>query len=77
VRKLASQCLTLEDEAEGKSGLRPSRLRLKARQSSESEPVTPLADDLPGRVQSSADDIVGQAFICQENDLGSNHITIR
>ena len=77
MRKLASQCLTLEDEAEGKSGLRPSRLRLKARQSSESESLTPLANDLPGRVQSSGDDIVGPAFICQENDLGSNHITIR
>lgn len=47
---------------------------LKAPQSSQSEPFTPLAEDLPGRVQSGRDETVGQAFICEENDLGADHI---
>jgi hypothetical protein len=64
MRKFAGQSLNLNDEAGGKAGFTPaSRLRLKARESSQSESLTPLADDLPGRVQPSGDDIVGQALI--------------
>ena len=62
----------------GKAGFASaSRLSPKARQSSESESLAPLADDLTGRVQSCGDDIVGQAFIGEENDFGPDDITIR
>jgi hypothetical protein len=62
----------------GKAGFTPaSRLRLKARQSGQSESLAPLADDLTGRVQSGSDDVVGQAFIGEKNDFGPDHITIR
>jgi hypothetical protein len=44
VRKLAGECLNLNDETGGKAGFTPaSRLRLKARQSGKGESLTPLA----------------------------------
>jgi hypothetical protein len=77
-RKLTSKRLNLNNEAGGKSGLYArSRLRLKARPSGEGESLAPLADDLSRCIQSSCDDIVGQPFIREKDDLGANHITIR
>jgi len=62
----------------GKAGFTPaSRLRLKARQSGQSESLTPLADDLTGRVEPGGDDIVAQSLIGEENDFGPDHIAIR
>lgn len=47
MRQLAGQCLNLNDENGGKAGFTPgSTLRLKARQSGQSESLAPLADDL-------------------------------
>jgi hypothetical protein len=50
VRKLAGECLNLNDETGGKAGLTPaSRLRLKTRQSGKGASLTPLADNLTRR----------------------------
>src|SRR6266478_2000017 len=60
------------------AGLTPaSRLSLQAGHSGESKSLTPLADDLTRRVQLGCDDVVGQAFIGEKDDLGANHIAIR
>ena len=78
VRKLAGECLNLNDEIGGKTGLTPaSRLRLKARQSGKGESLTPLADNLTRRIQSGCDHVIGEALICEEDDFGADHITIR
>ena len=62
----------------GKAGLTPaSRLRLKARQSGKGESLTPLADNLTRHIQPGRDHVVGESFICKEDDFGADHITIR
>jgi hypothetical protein len=37
----------------------------------------PLADDLARRVETSSDDVIGQALACQEHNLGPDDIAIR
>jgi hypothetical protein len=75
--KLTSQGLNLNDEGR-KAGFTPApRLRLKARQSSKGEPFAPFADNLTRRIQSGSDDIIGQAFVCEEDNFGSNHVAVR
>ena len=49
----------------------------QARQSGQGKPLAPLADDLARRIEPSRDEVVGQAFISKEDDLGAHHITIR
>jgi hypothetical protein len=77
VRELAGEGLNLNDEAGGESGLyaRLEAVPREAQQSSKSESF-PFADDLPGRVRSGRDEIVGQAFICEEHDLSSDDVAI-
>ena len=78
IRKLAGECLYLNDETGGKAGLTPaSRLRLKTRQSGKGESLTPLADNLTRRIQPRADHVIGESFICEEDDFGADYITIR
>ena len=78
MREFTGKSLNLDGETGGKAGFTPaSRLRVKARQSGKSESLAPLADDLARRVQPGSDDIVGEAFIGEENDFGTDHITIR
>ena len=79
MRKLAGECLNLNDETGGgKAGLTPSsRLRLKARQSGNGESLTPFADNLTRRIQPRSDHVIGQSFICEKDDFGADHITIR
>ena len=51
--------------------------RLKTLQASQGESFTPLAYDLPGRIQAGCDDIIGQTFIGEQDDLGSDDVTVR
>ena len=78
IRKLAGDCLYLNDEAGGKAGLTPaSRLRLKTMQSGKGKSLTPLTDNLTRRIQPQGDHVIGESFICEEDDFGPDHITIR
>ena len=78
VGEFTSKCLHLDDETEGKAGFTPaSGLRLQAGQSGKSKSLAPLADDLARRIESGGDEVVGQALIGKEDDLGADHITIR
>lgn len=54
-----------------------ARLRLKAWQASQGESFTPLAYDLPGCIQPGCDDIIGQTFIGEQDDLGTDDVTVR
>jgi len=57
--KFAGQGLNLDHDAGGKAGWPPApRFLLKARQAGQAEALAPLADDLPGRTQAGADEIV-------------------
>jgi hypothetical protein len=59
-------------------GLVPAtRLRLKTWQPRQGESFTPLAYDLPWRIQPGCDDIIGQTFIGEEDDLGADDVTVR
>ena len=61
----------------GKAGLTPaSRLRLKTRQSGKGESLTPLANNLTRRIQPRGDHVIGESFICEEDDFGADHITV-
>ena len=53
------------------------RLSLQAGKPREGESLAPLADNLARRVEPGSDEVVGQAFIGKEDDLGANHVTIR
>lgn len=73
-----AKALTWTTRLGGKAGFTPaSRLRLKAWHAGKSESLAPLTDDLTRRIQTSRDDFVGQSLICQKDDLGAYHITIR
>jgi hypothetical protein len=54
-----------------------SRLFLQAGQTLFEEALTPLADDLAGRVQTRRDLVVGQTVGGIQDNPGSHHITIR
>jgi hypothetical protein len=51
--------------------------RLKTWQASQGESFTPLAYDLPGRIQPGCDDIIGQTFIGEQDNLGADNVTVR
>jgi hypothetical protein len=51
--------------------------RLKTWQASQGESFTPLAYDLPGRIQTGCDDIIGQTFIGEQDNLGADNVTVR
>jgi hypothetical protein len=40
------------------------------------EALSPLAYDLPRRIQARGDDVVAQPLASQEDDLGSDHVAI-
>jgi hypothetical protein len=62
----------------GKAGWTPaSRLLIQTGQSVSEEAVAPLADDLARRIEPGRDDIIPEAFGCQQHDLGANDVTIR
>ena len=78
MREFTGKRFNLDDETGGKAGFTPAAgLRLKARHAGERESLPPLADDLSRRIQAGRDDIIGQPFIGEKDDLGPNHITIR
>jgi hypothetical protein len=78
VRKLAGQYLNLHDEAGGKSGPYAGLEAEPPGRACGREQITcATCDDQTRRVQSGCDDITGQAFICEKDDLGANHIAIR
>ncbi|HMF90117.1 MAG TPA: hypothetical protein VKL40_05700 [Candidatus Angelobacter sp.] len=54
-----------------------TRLRLKTWQASQGESFTPLAYDLAGRIQPGCDDIVGKTFPGEQDDLGTDDVTVR
>jgi hypothetical protein len=53
-----------------------SRLRFKTWQASQSESFTPLAYDLPGHIQPGCDDIIGKTFVGEQDDLGTDDVTV-
>jgi len=62
----------------GKAGWAPAaRLLVEAREAVLKEAMTPLADDLPWRIQARADLVITEAGGSQEHDLGADDITIR
>jgi hypothetical protein len=70
--------LTWTTRLGGKAGLAPAAwLTLQAGQTSESEPLPPLANDLAGRVEAGGDDVVGKSIGRHENDSGADDVTIR
>jgi hypothetical protein len=52
-------------------------LLFESRQALFMEALTPLADDLPRRIEPRGDDVVGEALGGIEDDLGTDHIPIR
>jgi len=54
-----------------------ARLRVKTWQASQGESFTPLAYDLPGRIQPGCDDIIGQTFIGEQDNFGTDDVTVR
>ena len=62
----------------GKAGLAPAAgLALEAGQTGQAESLAPLADDLAWSIESGGDDIVGETLGSEEDNLGTNNITIR
>ena len=39
--------------------------------------LTPLANNLTRRIQPGRDHVIGESFLCEEDDFGADHITIR
>jgi hypothetical protein len=62
----------------GKAG-RPATpgLFVEPREAPEAEPLAPLADDLPGRVEAVRNDVIAEPLGCEEDDLGTDDIPIR
>jgi hypothetical protein len=78
LRPSSGACSYLDDEIGGKAGLAPaSRFVLKAGQAGQAKSLAPFADDLARRIEPGSDQIVGEALGCNEDDLGTNDITIR
>ena len=70
--------LTWTTRLGGKAGLVPAaRLRVKTWQASQGESFTPLAYDLPGRIQPGCNGIIGQTCIGEQDNLGPDDVTIR
>jgi hypothetical protein len=62
----------------GKAGWTPAaRLLIEAREAVLKETMTPLADNLAGRIQARADLVIAEAAGREEHDLGTNDIPIR
>ena len=53
-----------------------ARVIFEATQSVSVETLPPLADDLAGRIQASANGIIGQSLAGQQHDLGPDHVAI-
>ena len=72
-------CLSLKRRGRGEErALLPAAgLGLKTWQAGQGESFTPLAYDLPGRIQPGCDDIIGQTFIGEQDDFGADNVTIR
>jgi len=60
-----------------RSLLPAARLRLETWQASQGESFTPLAYDLAGRIQAGCDDIIGKTFAGEQDDLGTDDVTVR
>ena len=75
---LTGQPLNLDDDAGGKAGWAPAAgLFVQPGEAFEEEPVPPLADDLPRRIEAGGDHIVPDVLGGEQDDLGANHVTIR
>ena len=73
-----ASALTWTTRLGGKAGLTPAaRLSLQARQSGQGKSLAPLADDLARCIEFGGDEVIGQAFIGKQDDLGADDITIR
>ena len=60
-----------------RSLLPAARSRLETWQASQGESFTPLAYDLAGRIQAGCDDIIGKTFAGEQDDLGTDDVTVR
>jgi hypothetical protein len=62
----------------GKAG-RPATpgLFVEPREAPETEPLAPLADDLPGRIEAVRNDVIAEPRGSQEDNLGADDIPIR
>jgi hypothetical protein len=62
----------------GKAGRSPAaRLFVESGEAVLEEAMSPLADDLSGRVQPRADGVVAEAECGKKHDLGPDDVTIR
>ena len=61
----------------GKPDLRPPRCSFSRSGKRTSKSLTPFADDLARCIETGSDHIVGQAGGCEQDDPGTNDITIR
>jgi hypothetical protein len=62
----------------GKAGCPPAAwLFLKPREAVSEEAMAPFADDLPWGIESCRDLVVAQSGRCEEDNFGSNDISIR
>ena len=62
----------------GEAGWAPAAgLFVQPGEAFEEEPVPPLADDLPRRIEAGGDDVVPDVLGGEQDDLGANHVTIR
>jgi hypothetical protein len=77
-RPLAGDPLHFNDDVGWRSGLcaRP-RLLLKAGQPLGEEALATFTDDLARRIQAGRNDIVGQPFGCEQDQLGADDVSIR
>jgi hypothetical protein len=73
-----ARALTWTTRLGGKAGFTPaSGLPLEARESGQSESLTPLADDLTRRIKAGSDQVIGKPFGRQKDDSGTDDVTIR
>jgi hypothetical protein len=77
-RQLTGHGLDLNHDVRGKtSGPSAARLIHESLKALVEEPSSPLADDLPGKVQPLGDDFVLQAIRREEDELGTDHLEVR
>src|SRR5512143_2446970 len=70
-----ARALTWTTRLGGKAGFAPaSGLPLEARKASQSEPLPPLTDDLPRRIEARSDQVIGKAISCHEDDSGADNV---
>src|SRR5215831_4986530 len=73
-----ARALTWTTRLGGKAGFTPAAgPRLQAGHACQRKSFPPLADDLAWGIQAGSDDVIGQSFIGEKDDLGANHVTIR